>query len=581
MKLSCLKRVLAMPVLLLTLAGCIEEGYDLTDIDTTSRFMVNDLVIPVNLDAITLKSVIDIDEDSKIQIYTTADGRRYYAVKESGTFTSDPITVDEVVCAGPIIAPNTIQIARLPEISGGAAAMSMSYKIDPSESEFVYDIENIDEAIRSVSSIKVKPMAIVLSLSTPDMGGSVASLTFEDLKIYMPKGLTATASAGAYDRATGLLSIDKLVAQGAEAKVVVTVTAIDMAANGSVLNYESHSLNYGGKMEVRSGTLTVVTTGGELPATSDFTTSYDFADIEATAFSGEIEYNLSGVDVNDVDLSDLPDFLAGEGTDISLVNPQIYLTVNNPVGNDRLDCRTGLTLSAIRNSQVSATYTIDNPYFTIGYEKGEGPYYFCLSPSNPADVLPGYPVNELSHVGFGELSGVLSGDGLPSSLGIRLNDPCIPTQTVADFGLGKDIAGVDGSYEFFAPLALEDGSTIIYTDTEDGWSDENVDAITIEKFEVSATATTDVPLAVKLTAKVLGKDGKPIEAELSSVELPANAKDSPFTIVLGEGQTVTNLDGITFTAHVKADVQTALSPEQNIVLKNLKAKVSGHYTKEL
>ena len=50
-------------------------------------------------------------------------------------------------------------------------------------------------------------MAIVLSLSTPDMGGSVASLTFEDLKIYMPKGLTATASAGEYDRATGLLSI--------------------------------------------------------------------------------------------------------------------------------------------------------------------------------------------------------------------------------------------------------------------------------------------------------------------------------------------------------------------------------------
>ena len=90
----------------------------------------------------------------------------------ANTFTSDPITVDEVVCAGPLIAPNTIQIAQLPEISGGAAAMSMSYKIDPSESEFVYDIENIDEAIRSVSSIKVKPMAIVLSLSTPEAPAS-------------------------------------------------------------------------------------------------------------------------------------------------------------------------------------------------------------------------------------------------------------------------------------------------------------------------------------------------------------------------------------------------------------------------
>ncbi len=97
-----------------------------------------------------------------------------------------------------------------------------------------------------------------------------------------------------------------------------------------------------------------------------------FADIEATAFSGEIEYNLSGVDVNDVDLSDLPDFLAGRRHRYIPCEPlQIYLTVNNPAGNDRLDCRTGLTLSAIRNSQVSATYTIDNPYFTIGYERAK------------------------------------------------------------------------------------------------------------------------------------------------------------------------------------------------------------------
>lgn len=122
---------------------------------------------------------------------------------------------------------------------------------------------------------------------------------------------------------------------------------------------------------------------------------------------------------------------------------------------------------------------------------------------------------------------------------------------------------------------------IVYTDTDDGWNDEDVDAITVEKMEITALASSDIPLGVKLTAKVLGKDGKPLNAELSSVELPGNAKDFPFTIVLGEGQTVTNIDGITFTAYVKADAQTTLSPQQNIVLKEIRAKVSGNYTKEL
>lgn len=581
MKLSSLKYVVLCG-LLSTFAGCIEEGYDLSDIDTTSRFTVNDLIIPLNLDEITLKSVIDIEEDSKIQIYTDANGAEYYAVKESGTFNSDPIHIDVVTCAGPVIAPTTVQIAQLPDMGGvSAGAMTMSYKITPTGSSFAYDIVNIDESIHSVSAIGTKPMDIVLSLSTPGTGLNVSSMTFENLKIQLPKGLVATVSAGEYDRTTGILSIDRLVSAGTVARVTITVTGIDMTANGSVLDYGKHSLYYSGQVEVTSGVLSVTTAGGTLPNTIDFTTSYDFADIYATSFSGEIEYLLSGVDVNDVDLSDIPDFLAGEGTNISLANPQIYLSMNNPVGNDGLTCRTGLTITSKRDSEEYGRYSIDNPYFQIPDDFGDGPYYFCLSPKSPESVLPGYPANQMYHVGFASLSDVLSGNGLPTSLGIHLDNPCIPMQKVTDFGLGKDISGVDGSYEFFAPLALKEGSTIVYTDTDDGWNDEDVDAITVEKMEITALASSDIPLGVKLTAQVLGKDGKPLDAELSSVELPGNAKDFPFTIVLGEGQTVTNIDGITFTAYVKADAQTTLSPQQNIVLKEIRAKVSGNYTKEL
>lgn len=575
-------QTLALSALLTTAAGCIDDKYDLSDIDTTSRFTVNDLTVPMNLDEIRLKSIIEIEEDSKLQIFTDAEGKQYYAVQETGTFTSDPVHVDEMTCSGPQVEPVTIAIDRIPATGGtGVAQSSASYDIKPSGRDFTYDISDIDASVHSVSAIGVRPMDIVLTLSVSGLSGHVRSMTFSDLIILMPKGLTATSDAGDYDPATGILSIGSLMTDSPEAKVKVTVTAIDMQANGSTLDYDTHSLAYVGEVEVASGVITVDAEGASQPAAIDFTTAYDFGDIYATTFSGEIDYRLSGVKISDVDLSDMPDFLAGEGTDIALVNPQIYLNINNPVGDDGLDCRTGLTLSAIRGGEVTGSFGIDNPFFPITHERGNGPYYYCLSPSAPAEPLPGYPAGELTHVAFTSLSDVLSGDGLPSAIGITLDDPCIPLQAVRDFALGQDIQGVDGTYDFFAPLSLKDGSTIIYTDTEDGWSDEDVDAITIEKFEVTALASTDLPLVVRLTAVVLDKNGNTIDADLSSAELPANAKDFPFTITLGEGQTVKNLDGIRFTAHVKADGATPLSPEQTIVLKKVRGKVSGNYTKEL
>lgn len=49
------------------LAGCVNDDYDLSDIDTTTRVSVNDLILPVNIDAITLGDVISVDEDSRIK----------------------------------------------------------------------------------------------------------------------------------------------------------------------------------------------------------------------------------------------------------------------------------------------------------------------------------------------------------------------------------------------------------------------------------------------------------------------------------------------------------------------------------
>lgn len=61
---------------LASLTSCVDDGYDLSDVDSTSRFTVEDLVVPINIDELTLKDVISFDDDSKIQP-VTIDGKNF------------------------------------------------------------------------------------------------------------------------------------------------------------------------------------------------------------------------------------------------------------------------------------------------------------------------------------------------------------------------------------------------------------------------------------------------------------------------------------------------------------------------
>ena len=52
----------------LLLSGCIDDDYDLSDIDGTVELQVKDLTIPMNLDDIKLTNNIEIRENGQIKI---------------------------------------------------------------------------------------------------------------------------------------------------------------------------------------------------------------------------------------------------------------------------------------------------------------------------------------------------------------------------------------------------------------------------------------------------------------------------------------------------------------------------------
>ena len=50
------------------MTSCVDDKYDLSDIDTTVKVDVNHLTIPVNIDQIDLSSIIDLDEEDNIKV---------------------------------------------------------------------------------------------------------------------------------------------------------------------------------------------------------------------------------------------------------------------------------------------------------------------------------------------------------------------------------------------------------------------------------------------------------------------------------------------------------------------------------
>ena len=138
------------------LTACFDDNYDLSDIDTTTEIKVNNLVVPVNLDEITLSNVFDLDDESVVK---EIDGS--YAVLVDGDFKSDDININAVSLAKPVIPASTTTITLLSNTGGitlppvSSTEMTLAYEITGFHSAFTYTSANVDKSIRSLSKIAV------------------------------------------------------------------------------------------------------------------------------------------------------------------------------------------------------------------------------------------------------------------------------------------------------------------------------------------------------------------------------------------------------------------------------------------
>lgn len=578
----CKAAVLAGLPLLFT--ACVDNDYDLSDIDTTTEIKVNDLVLPVNIDAITLSDIFDIDSDSEIKP-VTINGEEYYAVTRHGDFNSQSIDIPGFTATAPDIK-ETVADFRL-EVQAPASTRAALPVV-----EFYYDLQGfdpqpvditasgIDEAVKEIIQLDTKPVDFRVTFSETALP-SYVSLYFEKLELEIIKGLILTnlPSNYSYDPTSGILTISNLDCPNKVAELALTAVGVDFTKSNTKIN--NGSFDYSGTIKLISGKLKVTVDlnaiGGSYTPENmvHFSVKTRVDNLQATHFTGKAEYHLSGngLDIAPVDLTGIPDFLNQEGTDLKLANPQIYLNLNNPVANYNLYYQTGLELVAVRGNDKRA-FSPDNGALIATEPLNPGPYNFQLSPEASAP-LEDYATG-LKHIPFTGLSNLLSGTELPDQIEINLLNPELPYQTVNRFELSNPITGISGTYDLVAPIALKNGSQIIYGDKKDGWNDEDIDKLTISTLQVDADVTSTIPLTANLVAYPLDTRGDRIPGVKAECNVPANAKGDHITLQL-KGE-IRHLDGIEFVATLTPGSESPLAPAQTISLKNLRAKVSGSYT---
>lgn len=554
------------------LSSCVDDKYDLSDIDTTVRVDIDDLTIPVNLDNIELNTIITEGERVKI-----VNGQ--YAVVQDGTFNSSAVTIGDFVIKSQPFNPTVVDIPFIPGVVGMADAGY--YDINCPAQQFKFDASGVPAEITAIDDFGGNLM-FEFDFNFQGIASIVRKAEISGLVLQLPKGLNViTADGDSYDNVSGIMNLSPRTLTGDRLKLVINADKADFKQLGAKFDYDSHTLSISGDFYVRAARIKISRNdiiAGASPANLRLTIGYNIPDFRLTTFSGRVRYNITGVDISDVNLTDLPDVLGQPGTDIRLANPQIYLSVTNPLQPYRLFARTGLTISSV-HGDVRTPYSIDDPYFTIGNGNADGIYKFCLSPADPAVKIDGF--GDALHVPFTNLSKVLSGNGMPSSLAIKLDNPCLPDQPVKDLRLGTDLGKIDGRYSFLAPIALEQGSKIVYADDIDGWSSEDLDHVTITKLDVKATLTSDIPLDLDITAYPIDKDGNRINnVEIKGAKITSSPNPQDVTITITG--TVRNLDGIHYEAVATAGAgNQVLRPDMNIKVANLRPTASGYYEKEL
>lgn len=563
------------------LPGCVDNSYDLTDLDTTSRVEVKDLTLPVEFTgAVTFKDVVgDLQADNDL-VHVDANGN--YVLIQGDVFESELIEINPIIAEANVSDFNSEELS-FPAVSGVPVDLTALNVGEYANFPFEFDFDLVDNYIRDITSATV-----VSSIDFTVATGLDCKLT--DLSFSIPKGMKGYVESkfqSNFDAATGKITFNEVKVDAATPFVFkFHVTELDVKAAGGQFKYHGNgengvfhlkneiSLNEGKLEALQSGDVHLVATFGLEP-------------IDIKTISGSLEYHLDDIKEYADIYEMLPELLRDPQTQLALVDPQLYVKVENPFAKYGCSASTNVSLNQIRTdadeflpeSQKSVTtltpveinapdnYSDDILIENFVFSGTKTPVYIY-------DEFPGAKPVLMENLG-----NIIYGKGLPGSLEFVFTNPMIDSDKIHDFPIGQPIGRVKGRYCFYAPLDFARGSQVVYSQEQTGW---DLSDLVVTKFEITTEVNSSVPADVLLSAYPIVKDesGNDVidyKVKVSSTVVEANAKNNPVVIKM-EGTEVRNLDGMKYTVTLKSDGDGGALGENVAIDMNLvRVTVSGYY----
>lgn len=621
--------------LTLGITSCVDDGYDLDDVDMTLG-VKTDLTLPTSsVGDILLRNVMNLEEDGIVALVPSPlnPNDSIYVVKQSGTADIKPVKINEIRIAAPKVDDFTSDVYLKEVLHSSAKAkasksLAFSNAFTIKDETYKYVIEenqakqtintakakNISEDVVSIENVKIDRTNIIITLNISGFPSHISKMHLDGLSLSLPEDLHVSSchlnGVAAESIKPGLINITKAVdgARSINEPLVLTL-AIDGATTGDdfVFDANKHEASLCGLFKTH-GTFRIETSemdkekisaivtdyltkhpdihevkltdiAGIVPEKLSFTgkTSFD-RDLHITHVSGAFQHEVGAVEP--LMLDDIPDFLDDEDVVLDLENPMVFLNFTNSFP---VDVKTNLTFTSETDNNTPRSTGEMNI-------AGNRSSYYYLAEKEENRYLPA----EHSNAEWKKVEGLPNLiKRIPKKVNVNISKV---TMQATDLDITREYP-IEASYDVYAPLVFGPDFYLTYTDTDNNWDiDDDLGKMNAEAVTATATITSNIPAAMTLYVDLIDLEGKKIDiVEDISVACSANAKNEPITISIKaksghelrellsgkdvNGNKCQKLDGMRYRAVLnKPSEGQALNGESKILIKDVKVSLKGVVT---
>ena len=615
-------------------SSCVDNSYDLDDIDMTLG-VNTDLTLPTSSTGdILLKNIMDLKEDGIVQSVPnpTKPGEYMYVVKQAGQADIDPVKIDRIELSAPQVESftSTVNLSdlmgalskahRSPARAGGITLPEdrvYTYVINDAQGKQVIKpttARNISGDVLSLKDVKFEASTVTLTLKITGFPTHINRMHLDGLTLRLPKDLQVSActlnGVKAESVESGVIRLTKDVddvVRLVSDDVVLKLTLVGATANEDfTFDATRHEATLKGMFKI-DGTFRIETAEmdkdvitqmvmdyivahpgtipewseveGVIPTSITFTGSTLFdKNIHLTHISGDFKHEVGHI--SPVALNDLPDFLNDPEVVLDLDNPMVFLNVQNSLPTP---IQTTLTL----RSETDGNTPRSTGVLQIA---GNSTSQYYLAEKVEQSFLP----EENRQAAYEHVAGMSQLiKRIPKEVQVEVSTVRL---SATDLDITKEYP-IFVNYDVYAPLVFGPDFYLVYSSTEKDWDlGEDIGKLDAECLEVNAKISSNLMTDMRLSLELIDQEGRKITTvEDNAIICPKNANNVPINLKIKakEGHTLREilcgidqngkacpkLDGLRYRATLNnPDKGEALNENNTLKISDMKVSLTGVVT---